>query len=291
MKEENKKNKKRNTNSKPAAKKGQTTKKVNTTKPTPKKKVNNNHKPTNKKHTTAKKVAPKKVNKPVEKKVVEPKKVEKKEEQLEKTLIFDGRQNENLEKVVNNLEKDNVVLKDRVVKRNKVNKIVVLILSLAIVAVIIATTWFVVNEIHIRKVNSETVNSNILEKINQRNSETPNNPVEKSSYPHIQRLSLKEFEDKVKAKEDMVVLIASESCVTCAAFESDVIEPYFAELDESIYEIDVTQYTSEEIKIFRTYYSFQKTPTLFYLKDGIVLNDVVGYLSKEDLRAWLEDAK
>ena len=285
MKEENRKSKKRNTNAKPAAKKGQTTKKVNTTKPAPKKKPTTNHKPATKKN-----VAPKKVNKPVEKKV-EPKKVETKEEKLEKTLIFDGRQNENLEKVVNNLEKDNVVLKDKVVKRNKVNKYVVVVLSLAIVAVIIATTWFVVNEIHTRKVNSETVNSNILDKINKRKEETPSNPVEKSSYEHINRLSLKEFEDKVKAGEDMVILIASESCVTCAAFESDVIEPFFAELGESIYEIDITQYTNEEIKIFRTYYSFQKTPTLFYLKDGIVLNDTVGYLSKEDLRAWLDDAR
>ena len=263
-----------------------------TTKKAPIQKKNVEKKATKKvvvKKSNTKKITPKSVT-PTN---VEPVKVERsykseKEEQLERTLIFDGKQNDDLEKVVTNLEKDNVVLKNKVVKRSKVRKLIIAVLALLIVGVIVGTAVYTYKELTKDKVNSQTTNSNIYEKVVSKKEETPAREIEKSSYEHIQRLSLKEFEDKAKAKEDMAVVITVETCVTCAAFETTADE-VFGELDKTLYEIDVTQYTSEEVEAFRHLYSFTHTPTLFYLKDGIVLNDVTGYLSKEDLRSWLDD--
>ena len=42
---------------------------------------------------------------------------------LERTLIFDGRENQNLAEVVQKLEEENVVLEDKIIKRSKGKKI------------------------------------------------------------------------------------------------------------------------------------------------------------------------
>ena len=250
------------------------------------------------KKTTPKKIEVKKSQtKKITKKDVKPTKVEpvkversyeSQAEQLEKTLIFDGKHNDNLEEVVTKLEKENVVLKDKVVKRSKARKAIVAILAFLIVAVIVGTAVYTYKELTKNKVDNQTTNSNIYEKVTSKKSETPSREIEKSPYEHIQRLSLKEFEDKVKAKEDMAVIISVETCARCVSFEP-IADKVFGELDKTLYEIDVTQYSSEEIKTFRTYYSFTQTPTIFYLRDGIVFNDIVPSVDETELRAWIDD--
>jgi hypothetical protein len=299
MKDE--KNKKKTTTKKPTAKKT-TTKKAPTKKATtkPVAKAAAKKKPVTKqvKKTTPKKVEVKKSQtKKVTKKNIKPAKAkpvkveknyESQETQLEKTLIFDGKHNDNLEEVVTKLEKDNVVLKDKVVKRSKARKVIITILALLIVAVIVGTAVYTYKEITKNKIDNQTTNSNIYEKVTSKKSQTPSREIEKSPYEHIQRLSLKEFEDKVKAKEDMAVIISVETCARCVSFEP-IADKVFGELDKTLYEIDVTQYSSEEIKTFRTYYSFTQTPTIFYLRDGIVFNDIVPTVDETELRAWVDD--
>jgi hypothetical protein len=298
MKDE--KNKKKPTAKKNTTKK--TTKKVNNTKPVKaasKKPVAKSTKPAKKNNVPKKAEIKKQKTKKITPKAVKPTKVkpvkversykpETKEEQLEKTLIFDGKQNDNLESVVTNLEKENVVLKDKVVKRSKARKVVILILALMIVGVIAGTAVYTIKELTREKINNQTTNSNIYEKVISKSSETPERKIVESPFKNIKRLSLKEFEDKVKAKEDMAVVITVETCARCAGFE-EVAEKVFGEKEETLYEIDVTQYSAEEVKIFRTYYSFSQTPTLFYLKDGIVFNDIIPAVEEDDLRAWMED--
>lgn len=271
----NKKNNKKKHNN---AVKQQNTKKVET-------KENNKPKTTPKKKNT-----PKKNNqaKKVEPKKEEVKQVETKEEKLEKTLIFDGKQNKNLEEVVTKLEKDNVVLKDKVIKRSKVKKAIIIILTLAIIGIIIANICYVVNEEKQKKLNSQTINSNIYEKINSSSVRAEKKEIEQSTYSNIVRISLGEFEEKILDKEDMVVLIASETCYACVTYEPTVNE-VFSGLDKKVYEIDVSRFTSDETNIFRTYYYFKTVPTIFYIKDGIVLNDLTSSQSKEDLLAWLDE--
>ncbi len=299
MKDE--KNKKKTTTKKPTAKKT-TTKKAPTKKATtkPVAKAAAKKKPVTKqvKKTTPKKVEVKKSQtKKVTKKNIKPAKAkpvkveknyESQETQLEKTLIFDGKHNDNLEEVVTKLEKDNVVLKDKVVKRSKARKVIITILALLIVAVIVGTAVYTYKEITKNKIDNQTTNSNIYEKVTSKKSQTPSREIEKSPYENIQRLSLGEFEDKVKAKEDMAVVITVETCARCVSFEP-IADKVFGELDKTLYEIDVTQYSSEEIKTFRTYYSFTQTPTIFYLRDGIVFNDIVPTVDETELRAWVDD--
>ena len=78
---------------------------------------------------------------------------------LEKTLIFDGRENQNLAEVVKKLEEDNVVLDDKIIKRSKGKKIAVNILTILIFIIIIATIIFVICSEIEKETNSQTLNS------------------------------------------------------------------------------------------------------------------------------------
>ena len=75
---------------------------------------------------------------------------------LEKTLIFDGRENQNLAEVVENLENNNVILEDKIIKRSKGKKIAVTILTILIFVTIIGTIIYVINS------EREQENNNIV---------------------------------------------------------------------------------------------------------------------------------
>ena len=283
----NKKNNKKrpNTNNVKNNNKGKTTLKKNQN--TPKKAETKKTTPVKEE---VKKVEKKEEVKRVEPKKETPKKVEpKKEEQLEKTLVFDGKQNENLEEVVTKLEKDNVVLKDKVIKRSKAKKVIIVLLVLLIIGIIIVNICYVVNEQKTKELNTQTINSNIYDKINTSKERAEKKEIEQSTYSNIERISLGDFEEKVLNKEDMIILIASETCYGCVTYEPTVNE-VFTELDKTVYEIDVSRLTSDEMNVFRKYYHFKTVPTIFYIKDGIVVNDLTSSQSKEDLQAWLDEA-
>ena len=232
-----------------------------------------------------------------EPKVEKEEKVEKntssaKEEQLEKTIIFDGTQNKNLNDVVDRLEEDNVVLDDKVIKRSKTKKAIIVILAITILGFIIATTYYVVSH-EINNHPTSTLNVNLYKRVSKMIKKegklTPRTePAELAEdYEHLETISLADLEQKIINKEDMVVLIASTNCYSCATFEP-VIEEVLAARNETIYRVNVATLTKEEGERFLDYYDFGRTPTLFRTKDGYVSQEIHGTTTKEDLEKWLE---
>ncbi len=248
-------------------------------------------KTTTKKTTTTKKVAPKKI----EPKVEEVKKEEtKKEEALEKTIIFNSKQKRNLKEVVDKLEEETVVVDDKVIKRSVVRKYLIIIIAVAMVLVAAASIAYVASQQKVERHRNETTGSNIYEKAKAKKIEPVKEEEEREveteeKYEHIITIDLKTFESKAANKDEMIVLVASSSCSSCVQFEPDV-EKVFAELDKKIYRVDIKSMNEEEINAFREYYAFTITPTIFVVKDGVVVADTArtGRMKPEDLKEWLD---
>lgn len=288
------------TKTKSGTKKTTSTKKKTTTsvtkastKATPKK--SSATKKTTKKTTTPKKVVkktpPKKITTPKEEKLEEKKTTS---ESLEKTIIFDGNQSKNILEVVDKLEEENVCLDDKVIKRSKIKKYIIIILTILIFVVIGSTIGYIVNT-HIKeKENNQTLNSNIYKKVNA-NYKTINDIEEnkgssltEDEYENIEDITLAEFEKKNYNKENMTIFISSTTCYHSITFES-VIDKVYGSLDKKIYRINITSLTDEEIERFRTYYAFKVTPTIFTIKDGIVTSEVTGTMTEEELTTWAKE--
>lgn len=288
------------TKTKSGTKKTTSTKKKTTTsvtkastKATPKK--SSATKETTKKTTTPKKVVkktpPKKITTPKEEKLEEKKTTS---ESLEKTIIFDGNQSKNILEVVDKLEEENVCLDDKVIKRSKIKKYIIIILTILIFVVIGSTIGYIVNT-HIKeKENNQTLNSNIYKKVNA-NYKTINDIEEnkgssltEDEYENIEDITLAEFEKKNYNKENMTIFVSSTTCYHSITFES-VIDKVYGSLDKKIYRINITSLTDEEIERFRTYYAFKVTPTIFTIKDGIVTSEVTGTMTEEELTTWAKE--
>lgn len=287
---------------------GKTTK-TNGNKNTQAKKTSGNKSVVKKSSTNNKsKQVPKKVvNKPKQQPKQQPKTQQVKEitqeEQLEKTLIFDGRQNQNLVEVVEKLEEKNVVLEDKVIKRSNVKKIIIIILTILIFVIIAATTWYVVKDEMQRTEDNQTLNSNIYKKVakkyktisdinkqekkDNKDKETAADTIKEIEYSNIETISLADFERKILEKENMAVLIASSTCYPCLKFEPTIDEVY-KERNAKIYRINISLLSEEEVNRFRTYYAFKVTPTIFTIKEGIATAESTGNLSKEELINWLD---
>lgn len=252
-------------------------------------------KKTTKKTTTPKKVVkktpPKKITTPKEEKLEEKKTTS---ESLEKTIIFDGNQSKNILEVVDKLEEENVCLDDKVIKRSKIKKYIIIILTILIFVVIGSTIGYIVNT-HIKeKENNQTLNSNIYKKVNA-NYKTINDIEEnkgssltEDEYENIEDITLAEFEKKNYNKENMTIFVSSTTCYHSITFES-VIDKVYGSLDKKIYRINITSLTDEEIERFRTYYAFKVTPTIFTIKDGIVTSEVTGTMTEEELTTWAKE--
>lgn len=288
------------TKTKSGTKKTTSTKKKTTTsvtkastKTTPKK--SSDTKKTTKKTTTPKKVVkktpPKKITTPKEEKLEEKKTTS---ESLEKTIIFDGNQSKNILEVVDKLEEENVCLDDKVIKRSKIKKYIIIILTILIFVVIGSTIGYIVNT-HIKeKENNQTLNSNIYKKVNANYKtindieENKDSSLTEDEYENIEDITLAEFEKKNYNKENMTIFISSTTCYHSITFES-VIDKVYGSLDKKIYRINITSLTDEEIERFRTYYAFKVTPTIFTIKDGIVTSEVTGTMTEEELTTWAKE--
>lgn len=307
MAEEKKKVSKPKTTTKQTTKKTTATKtaskKNSTTKPTPKKTT---PKSTSKKSTTVKKQASKK--QPV-KEIKETKKIEKKQVEeielepvvedkvekieveeiisLDKTLIIDGEENENLKEVVNNLEKDRILTKDKVIVRSKARKQIILILLIAIIISILFATIYIIKQ---EVVNKQTINSDVMSKVSRNEDKEFKSEavVDNDEYERLQLINVAEFENKVKNKEDMFIIITEQTCLFCLEYEP-IVEEVLQEENKTMYELDIFYLNQDEIKRFREYYAFDSMPTIFYIKDGIVVSDLVGTKSKEDLSTWIKN--
>lgn len=288
------------TKTKSGTKKTTSTKKKTTTsvtkastKATPKKSTAT--KKTTKKATTPKKVVkktpPKKITTPKEEKLEEKKTTS---ESLEKTIIFDGNQSKNILEVVDKLEEENVCLDDKVIKRSKIKKYIIIILTILIFVVIGSTIGYIVNT-HIKeKENNQTLNSNIYKKVNANYKtindieENKDSSLTEDEYENIEDITLAEFEKKNYNKENMTIFVSSTTCYHSITFES-VIDKVYGSLDKKIYRINITSLTDEEIERFRTYYAFKVTPTIFTIKDGIVTSEVTGTMTEEELTTWAKE--
>lgn len=288
------------TKTKSGTKKTTSTKKKTTTsvtkastKATPKK--SSATKETTKKTTTPKKVVkktpPKKITTPKEEKLEEKKTTS---ESLEKTIIFDGNQSKNILEVVDKLEEENVCLDDKVIKRSKIKKYIIIILTILIFVVIGSTIGYIVNT-HIKeKENNQTLNSNIYKKVNANYKtindieENKDSSLTEDEYENIEDITLAEFEKKNYNKENMTIFISSTTCYHSITFES-VIDKVYGSLNKKIYRINITSLTDEEIERFRTYYAFKVTPTIFTIKDGIVTSEVTGTMTEEELTTWAKE--
>ena len=243
------------------------------------------------KEEVAKKTPTKKVTKKVEKE--EPKKQPTKEELLDRTMIFDGAQKKNLKEVVENLEKENVVLKDKVIKRSKVKKVLIIILVLAMLGFMIFAGVVLGKELYQYYKQSEeveTLNSNLYDKVNVYRDEIKDKTVAKKDEDKkdsvLQQITLTEFEKKVLDKENMTILISSSTCLYCMQFEPTV-EEVLKETKKTIYEIEINSMKESEINRFREYYPFTITPTIFTIKDGTITAEQEGITSKDKLTEWV----
>lgn len=298
-------------------------KKTKTKKNTTKRSANNPNKKNTKKTTTkkatkktqVKKTTPKKDTKPkVEKKIEKVEKIEKEpiieeielepevveveeieevieipEEDeiinLEKTLIFDGTENENLKEVVNNLEKEKIVTKDKIITRSKTKKIIMLILTALIVLTLLFGAIYIVRE---EFAETQTLNNNIISKVTQNQNEEIKSTeiVDEDEYEKIVMINVAEFEKKILNKEDIIVIVTEATCYFCLEYEP-IVEEVLQEQEKTIYEIDITHLSTEEVTRFREYYAFTTMPTIFTVKDGVVKNELIGSQDKETLSEWL----
>jgi len=284
------KKKKTTTKSKQTTRSKNNPKKVNTkTKSIASKKTKSNvTKKTTTKKAPVKKVAPKKaVKKEVSKVEVS------NEEKLEKTYVFDGLEDKNIKEVVNELEKEKVVLDDVVIERHKSNKNIIYILIVLIIVTIGLCTSFVVNEIKEEKAAKANAN-NIFDKVNanvnsgDRKESSELTEVDEKKYDNIKTISLKEFEDKVLNKEDMNIIVASSTCIHCLTYEP-VVDEVLGELGKKIYRINIYAMTQDDVDTFRMYYEFSGTPIIFTVKDGFIKNELKGTKNKEDFKKWAEE--
>lgn len=261
-------------------------------KSTPKKEIKKN---SSSKVTTTKKSSPKEV-KQLPKKEVKTLPKEETQENLEKTIIFDGNQSKNILEVVDKLEEENIVLDDKVIKRSKTNKIIIFILVLLIAIVICATIGYLVSEYAKSEENNQTINSNVYKKVNSNYKNI--NEIEEDSkqssivtpteYDNIEDITLADFEKKAYNKEDMTIFISSTTCYHSITFES-IVDKVYGSLNKKIYRINITSLTDDEVKKFRTYYAFEGTPTIFTIKNGVVTAETTGTMTTEGLTKWVKE--
>ena len=306
---ETKKTPKKTTTKKTTTEKKTTTKKATATKSTAAKKTTT--KSTTAKKTTATKSTAKKTTTPkktttkktvekveVEQNIVEPiiEKEITKEELLERTVIIDGLTKDNLNEVVNNIEEDNIVLKNKVIKRSKVKKIMIIIISVLIATLIIGTAIYAFISTFKDKdeMAKSSVDSNILEKVQKQQDlqgkieEEKTNYTTGEYYDNIKQMDLRGFENKVLNGENFNAMIFSSTCLACAQFEK-TMQPVLEELDVIVYKIDVIQLSDADRAILEDYYSFNITPTLFTVRDGVIKSELVGNHTTDEFKIWAEE--
>lgn len=287
-------------------KKVTTSTKVSSPKPTPSPKKAPSKQPTSKVEKNdeptkaAKKTAPKVALEPKKKEEV-PKdenlttEVPESSSQLEKTMIFDGTQRKNLEEVVNKLNEDNILLKDKVVKRSPVNRNIIIILIVAITITIISCIIYSVN--YTQKAQAEdknnttiinTDNYNKIETIDGNNNSASNDSSDDQiQYSNIKNITIDDFEVKIAEGENITALISSETCYFCVTFEPIANEVLKAQ-NQVAYRLDITSMSTEEVNRLRNYFAFTSTPTLLAIKNGAVAQATEGSLSTEEFTEWLK---
>jgi predicted bacteriocin transport accessory protein len=100
--------------------------------------------------------------------------------------------------------------------------------------------------------------------------------------------TLEQFENKIIKKENINVLVSSNTCYFCIQFEP-IVEETLKDSGKTIYKIDIAKMSEKEVKRFREYYAFTITPTIFTVKDGIVTSEKLGSMDAETLSVWANE--
>ena len=209
-------------------------------------------------------------------------------------MIFDGAQKKNLKEVVEKLEKENVVLKDKVVKRSKINKVIVIILVPLIAAAMIAIGVYlgtIIKERMDAEKRIPTLNTDIYNKVTEYREDLNDEVEEKDEEEAktvLKEITLEQFENKIIKKENINVLVSSNTCYFCIQFEP-IVEETLKDSNKTIYKIDIAKMSEKEVKRFREYYAFTITPTIFTVKDGIVTSEKLGSMDAETLSVWANE--
>lgn len=297
-----KKTSKTSTSAKKAAPKKTVAKKTNVTpakKVTPKKTVAKKVEEETPKKVASKKTTTKKVTKKTTPKV-EVKEVEKeevktisKEDILEKTYVFNKKEQENLSEVVEEMKKTKSPSYENIGKLDKENKKIILCLTLAIVLVVVGCLVYVI--FNLEREESLDVKS-YIDDSTYKNIDSYDDAEEGSSsksfkdadYSNIINTNIDDFEVKVAEGKDMIVVISSDTCFYCVTFEPILNEVLVAKKGEAI-RLNITNMNTKETDRLRNYYAFNAAPTLLYIENGEVVADFEGYMDKDTLSTWYDE--
>ncbi len=247
------------------------------------------------KKTTSKKKSVEKIDIPVIEKESKKKASTKEETLIEKTYIFNKKEKENIEQVINELDKNKIFVEDKVVERSPLNKGLIIFLVFAIVAVIVGCTIYAFYNTK-DDGNSPLEYENDLYKsitiddgITSEGKDDEEKVVMKDiDYSNVINTTLNDFEVKLVEGKDMIVLISSSTCYYCITFEPVLNEVLAAKKDTAL-RLNITNMTTEETRRLRKYFAFTSAPTLLVIRNGQIKADTSGYMDKEEFTAWYEE--
>ncbi len=263
-----------------------------------KKKKNTKKKTTTVKETKTKETTANKKKKKTVKKATKPveKKIEKKEEILEKTYIFSKDEKENLDEVVSELNKEKIVVDNNVVDRNVANRNIIIALLAAIVMIVCACTVYVArngleDKNNVKSDNTTVINGETYRNLEAKDLTSPDDvgsTFEDIDYSNIINIDIDKFEVKVAKKENMLVLISSQTCYYCITFEP-ILNEVLSENNNKVLRLNISKMSSAEKERLRNYYAFKSAPVLLVIKDGTVVKDLTEALTKPEFTKWYNE--
>lgn len=102
---------------------------------------------------------------------------------------------------------------------------------------------------------------------------------------YITYISITELKDKIKNKDDFILVFTQDGCGHCATYH-DVINSVVKEYDINIYDINLTEVKDDDIADLNKIASISGTPTTLFYIDGeeqTTLNRINGSTSKTNL--------
>lgn len=207
---------------------------------------------------------------------------------LERTIIIDGEQVKNIQEVAQNLNNSTIYKDDKITKRSSLKKSLIILLSVVIVFIIIATTIYVVKNIDNKPTNNSDNIYDIALKATKDKDLSSSAEIENTDYDHIKEINLDSLEKYILERKKFNLVIFSKTCFACAQYEP-VLEEILKDRDETIYRIDVTKLSKEEIIELRNYYAYEKTPTIINIDNGRLTSTLIGVKKSDELTKWLDE--
>lgn len=283
--------KKTSSKTKTVGEKKTTTKKV-ATKATPKKTTTKKTtKKIEQKKVTPKKETPKKKTTTTSKKT---KGIEKPESVILESVDFQEEYDDERTQIIHVIDEDFLVERT-VEKHEKDNEKGIVVLFIVITFLFLVGLYYIYDYTKDQNANApQDVDVLNEEKLNEgvNNASNANNnkkDSEEVSYDNIQTISIKDYKQKVAAKEKMIVLVASKYCGSCSVYEP-VLDTTLGQVNKKAYKIDVaTLETAEELNIFHSLFNLTGTPTVYIIENGEQKAESVGYRSQEATKAWIEE--